>query len=856
MLARRAWLAMVLATTLVALFSSSSAWSLAPHELRRLNDQEFYQRLLTQQAQMADDRATCEEMLRDSFLSKYLTKLPTFGGFQSCVNANIFDLYPAIENSKCDLGTLASLVSGDSKESVAFMGVLSTLLGGVTGAKSTTDLSATLSSWSTNSSTLQGFCTIMNNQAGPCIEALVPVIISLLESDAMCCHELNGYLEVMKLLVPTGQTLEETIFGFVNGIHQTMCTTINSDRELCSPSMASYLSDVVTRNDSLLGAIIFKAGVPLYASRQSDICSSLETPRLASGLVNSGSIPYYAASCCVSGFSSLLQSVDSVVTHLSGNSMAELFDLITGHQNSASRFSTFYPATQECSFGGVCAKPNFTLSASNSSNATSPFSGDVDSKTRRPEGVKCTLTRVCNRDNVCSEVCEAGTASIEPWVANAIAYQRSLSYAESLCYAELPGTHNSVITQARGYGNRDQLFNAALNASNADSYMRTSNQFLSLTDQLNLGARFLELDTHFFASSLREGHCSKWDVSLLNSLSTSMVASLKDVLHVSGDGSTVEWESSLIGCLPSLSGIRAEEQRLHNESLVEVASWLARNPNDLVVIYVEIGDEVKTFSKMDALLALYAKTFGDLVFTPSNLEVAGGDWSGFQLNDLIAHGKRLILVTEPEANDQMFYMREVCGGWTDIPTSKSGPPGTFFNETTNAGKIIRAFESELHYATLNAGGSVGGTRNVDTAAEPGNVNATSLPVFVGAGVNILAPDGLDGATMAAMVWTWASNEPTAGSTAVQLSAVDCRWHGAVDSTSISHVACVSSSNRMAWKVVRQGSSCPIGYSTGAPRLAVENVALLTVLRAEGGNVTAQLDVDLSSFSIQVTAHIN
>ncbi|KAE9304320.1 hypothetical protein PR003_g21773 [Phytophthora rubi] len=684
MLARRAWLAMVLATTLVALFSSSSAWSLAPHELRRLTDQEFYQRLLTQQAQMADDRATCEEMLRDSFLSKYLTKLPTFGGFQSCVNANIFDLYPAIENSKCDLGTLASLVSGDSKESVAFMGVLSTVLGGVTGAKSTTDLSATLSSWSTNSSTLQGFCTIMNNQAGPCIEALVPVIISLLESDAMCCHELNGYLEVMKLLVPTGQTLEETIFGFVNGIHQTMCTTINSDRELCSPSMASYLSDVVTRNDSLLGAIIFKAGVPLYASR----------------------------------------------------------------------------------------------------------------------------------------------------------------------------THNSVITQARGYGNRDQLFNAALNASNADSYMRTSNQFLSLTDQLNLGARFLELDTHFFASSLREGHCSKWDVSLLNSLSTSMVASLKDVLHVSGDDSTVEWESSLIGCLPSLSGIRAEEQRLHNESLVEVASWLARNPNDLVVIYVEIGDEVKTFSKMDALLALYAKTFGDLVFTPSDLEVAGGDWSGFQLNDLIAHGKRLILVTEPEANDQMFYMREVCGGWADIPTSKSGPPGTFFNETTNAGKIIRAFESELHYATLNAGGSVGGTRNVDTAAEPGNVNATSLPVFVGAGVNILAPDGLDGATMAAMVWTWAENEPTAGSTAVQLSAVDSRWHRAVDSTSISHVACVSSSNRMAWKVVRQGSSCPIGYSTGAPRLAVENVALLTVLRAEGGNVTAQLDVDLSSFSIQVTAHIN
>lgn len=94
----------------------------------------------------------------------------------------------------------------------------------------------------------------------------------------MCCHELNGYLEVLKLLVPTGQTLEQTIFGLVNGLHKTMCTTTNSNGELCSASMSSYLSDVVTVNDSLLRTIIFKAGVPLYAAAESDICSSLETP--------------------------------------------------------------------------------------------------------------------------------------------------------------------------------------------------------------------------------------------------------------------------------------------------------------------------------------------------------------------------------------------------------------------------------------------------------------------------------------------------------------------------------------------------------------------------------------------------
>ncbi|KAG6583192.1 uncharacterized protein IUM83_06128 [Phytophthora cinnamomi] len=806
---------------------------------------------------MADNQATCEEMLQDSFLSGYMTKLPAFGGFQTCVNANLFDLYSAIEHSKCGLGALASLVLGDSNDSAAFMEVMGTLLSGVAGANSSANLASTLSSWSSNTSTLQGFCNMMNDQAGPCIEALVPALISLLKSDAMCCHELNGYLEVLKLLVPTGQTLEETIFGLVDGLHQTMCTTTNSDGELCSASMSSYLSGVVTRDDSLIGAIIFKAGVPLYAAAESDICSSLETPSLISGLASGASIPYYAASCCASGFSSFLQSLDSVVTHLSGNSMAELFNLITGRHNAASQFSTVYPvAVQECNFGCVCIKPNFTMSASNSSNATSPLSREaVDSKTRSPQNLTCTSTRLCDNDGVCSVICEVGTASIEPWVANAISYQRYLSYAQSLCYTELPGTHNSVITQARGYGNRDQLFNAVLNVSNTDSYMRTNNQFLSLTDQLNLGARFLELDAHYFASSLREGHCSSVGVTI-DRLSASMVASLKSAEYASGVDRTVEWESSLVGCLPSLSGIRAEDQRLHNESLVEVASWLTSHPDDLVVIYVEIGDEVKTFSKMNALLKLYADTFGDLVFTPSDFEIAGADWNGFKLEDLIAQGKRLILVTKSEANDQMFYMREVCAGWAEIPTSKSGPSGTFFGEKMNAGKVIRAFESELHYATLNAGGSANGTENVDTAAEPGNVNATSLPVFVDAGVNILSPDGLDGATMAAMVWTWAENEPPSGSVAVQLSGADGRWHGVVDSTSISHVACVSCSNRMEWKVVRQGSICPSGYTTGAPRLAVENVALLTALRAEGGNVAAQLAVDLGSSSTEATAQFN
>ncbi|RLN76396.1 hypothetical protein BBJ28_00006362 [Nothophytophthora sp. Chile5] len=850
MRSQASWLT-VLVLALAVLASDCLALGLQHRELSA-SDHETYQRLLAEQAAMADDTAACNASASSSVLSSYLSALPSVAGLQGCVATNIAQLYPSIaaSGSQCNLTTLSSLVSGDSTDSAAFNEVLNLLLAGVVSSSSSgsaADLASSLSSWSDDSSTLEGFCTVMNSQAGPCVETLLPELIALLDSDATCCDELNGYLEVAKLIVPTGQTLAETVVGLVNGLHRTMCTTSSDNDALCSVALSSYLSGAITSDESsLLGAILFQAGVPLYAASDSDVCSSLESTSLVSGLASGESIPYYASSCCASGLSTLLQSVDAVATHLSGNSMAELFTLITGRQDAATQFASLYDTIQGCSFGATCTAPAFVLSIANTSSSSS--SGAVESKTQAAENVTCTLVNVCDSDDVCSSVCEAGTAIIEPWVARAVSYQRNLSYAQTLCYTELPATHNSVITRARGYGNRDQLFNEVLNASNADSYMRTSNQFLSLTDQLDLGVRFLELDVHYFASTLRNAHCSDFGISFIDEASASLLASLESVLDASGEGSTVEWAAALIGCLPSLSGIRADEQRLHNESLAEVATWLASHPSDLVVIYTEIGDEVSTFSQTDALLELYTAIFGDLLFSPSDLESAGGDWNGFTLDDLISQGKQVVLVATPEANDQMFYMRELCSGWADVPSSTTGSSGTFFGETMNGGTLVRAFKSALHYATLTESALGGGTADVDTASEPGNVNASSLPAFVNAGVNILAPDGLDGTTMAAMVWSWAEDEPDMDTaTAVQLSAADGRWYGVAASSSATYVACVSSSNRTTWELVSQGASCPDGYATGAPQLAVENVALLTVLQAEASDATAQLDVDLTNF---------
>ncbi|KAE9290823.1 hypothetical protein PF008_g25489 [Phytophthora fragariae] len=134
----------------------------------------------------------------------------------------------------------------------------------------------------------------------------------------------------------------------------------------------------------------------------------------------------------------------------------------------------------------------------------------------------------------CAARTDAETALIEPSVARAITYQRNRSSAETLCYVELPATHNIVIARARGYGNRHQLFKAKLNASSTTSFIRTSNQFLSLPDQLSLGVRLMKLDVQYFASSLRSAHCSELGIAFVDDAAAALLSALGSVLYTSG----------------------------------------------------------------------------------------------------------------------------------------------------------------------------------------------------------------------------------------------------------------------------------------------------------------------------------
>ena len=59
---------------------------------------------------------------------------------------------------------------------------------------------------------------------------------------------------------------------------------------------------------------------------------------------------------------------------------------------------------------------------------------------------------------MCSNVCARGSVKPAPWASAALGFQLRLARRLPLCLAQLPGSHNSAITRADGYGNRDGLF--------------------------------------------------------------------------------------------------------------------------------------------------------------------------------------------------------------------------------------------------------------------------------------------------------------------------------------------------------------------------------------------------------------
>lgn len=384
-----------------------------------------------------------------------------------------------------------------------------------------------------------------------------------------------------------------------------------------------------------------------------------------------------------------------------------------------------------------------------------------------PKGVDCVPTTWCDKGHYCSQVCTRGSVVVDPWLHHAVKYQLQLARKEPLCYAQLLGSHNSAITRADGYGNRDGYYSSLLPflrwADPAEDMISTNNQWLSLTDQLNLGVRVVELDTHWFGGDLHIGHCGGFHLDNVDRLLAALNL-LAGLLNHS-----IHWNTGIVGCSPSLSSLPTGDQRTLKSALQEIRDWMDQvdNQEEFVVLYFDNQMSLKEWGKVGVLLDQVREIFpAQMIVTPQDFKSRyNRQWPS--IDTMVAQGKRILLVSGTDYGQDMSSLvfprsKDLCS-WSEPSMHVFNGPNTCMvydhvpwwgrqgPMATLAGDWLRIYSCELTYGPLNC----------DFRYENNNplLDDQSLPGVTACGVNVPSPDRLTPTKAEAQVWSWAPYHP-------------------------------------------------------------------------------------------------
>jgi hypothetical protein len=300
--------------------------------------------------------------------------------------------------------------------------------------------------------------------------------------------------------------------------------------------------------------------------------------------------------------------------------------------------------------------------------------------------------------------------------ARSLALQRSLGDGSPLADGMWIGTHNSANSTSE-----------SPTLSQSDS-----NQQLSLTDQLRLDVRSLELDAHWWPS--------------LESLGRAPVLCHAQARH---EGCTTE--------------------RLLATGLAEIAAWLQQSGNEDEVVLLYLEDHLDGQEGHDRAAALLDEAFGERLYRPVDAGSAGGctQLPLTMTRDLVrAAGAQVVVMTGG------CGIGEAWSGATfgerlrreDRPRGYGGYPECGGVDLAGEGGVLRRYFEDSTF--VNAAGSLAGATSPDDG-----LTAETLGAMTRCGVDLLGLDQLvpgDG-RLAALVWTFAAGEhdAPAGSCAVQ-----------------------------------------------------------------------------------------
>jgi hypothetical protein len=412
-----------------------------------------------------------------------------------------------------------------------------------------------------------------------------------------------------------------------------------------------------------------------------------------------------------------------------------------------------------------------------SAGATGP--GLADLVDRSVTAVEWGLAAECRRlssdvdDERCAAIDGRGISAARvasyrsSWVHRALELQGRLDDRLPLSDALVPHTHNS--------------FNSSWydpTVTNQDP-----NQAYSLTHQLDMDIRALELDVHWMPSASGTPDTGGHWPTLCHGTSDNPLG-----VHV--------------GC---------SIDRPLEDGLREITAWLGDHPDEIVLLYLEnqLGDDPLAHATAGAIVD---RELGALAHRPpASAPCAPMDWSLSEAA-IRATGARVVVVGNCDAAVARTWgtvVHERGPGWDE-----SGDP-----LTCEADTVVRRFFEDRTWVAEVTGGTT-------------SITAEATAAMVRCGANLIGFDQLspDDPRLAALVWSWAEDAVTAGAPS------GCAYQGAdtyfhVDDCRTKRpAACLDASG--AWRVTkpvrwdRAPAACAALSATfSVPATGMRNVAL-------------------------------
>jgi hypothetical protein len=385
---------------------------------------------------------------------------------------------------------------------------------------------------------------------------------------------------------------------------------------------------------------------------------------------------------------------------------------------------------------------------------------------------------------MCADICVPGTVEVDEWATKALKYQRYLQRDSLFSTLELPGTHNSGMSEAYGFGIEKYFISTLYNAydtNRGDDVGEGVCQHVSLLDQLNMGLRHLEVDIWWWPSENDVVSCHSpiplWPVGDINR-------------RAEEAGLDLEWDPLNMCCI--------HNRRAFADVLQEVKGWLDANPSEFMVLYIDLK------ARLTSEHVVYANGHIEEVFGDMLYRYTEGSPMNKTVTELLSKGKQLLI----ESNKD------------DWLTPAEGQPIVFYPTLWDYQISLDGFEE---FPACSAGGSTDWYGKTMVRALDGSF----IEAATRCGVNIVSGDYTEPDEMKLFVWSWDVNEPSMDEGCVAMLP-NGRWATLDCSTALPY-ACQGETDT-AWTVdlsvtgpwVGDQAVCQEGYTHDAPRNGYTN----------------------------------